>query len=317
VRFAPDDRLKETVGSSVTIAQDTDASPNLSVEEAVLKAAQFVAVPGPEEREATDEFGEPLSRTSVDVSDFVPKVIATFPDKAEQPTVLEPGPFGDRIKASLTWFWLSEDNLRLAWEVIVTMPNYEGQYRTMVDAETGEILYSHQLVQFVKAQGNVFHVDGGGARQVTDFPRPLEDYDLPIPNNLPEGFPDDWVEADEATGNNVRAHLGDVGPTIKGTVQDGVLTFDPAEPTGDEQKVLNIFYYNCYMHDYFYLLDFREKDGNFQRDNFGRGGLSGDRVDVRSHPGRVDGTANMLTLPDSLSPIMNMGLVSERAAHCL
>ena len=42
------------------------------------------------------------------------------------------------------------------------------------------------------------------------------------------------------------------------------MTFNPASATGDDQKVLNIFYYCCYMHDFSYLLGFREADGNFQ-----------------------------------------------------
>ena len=53
------------------------------------------------------------------------------------------------------------------------------------------------------------------------------------------------------------------------------MTFDPADATGDDQKVLNIFYYCCYMHDFCYLLGFREADGNFQQDNLGRGGTGG------------------------------------------
>ena len=315
VRFAPDDRITETVGSSVTIAQEVAVSPRLSVEEGVLKAAQYVAVPVPGDGEATDQFGEPLAPVSVDVTGFVPKVIATFTDKAEQPAVLEPGPFGDRIKASLIWFLLDDNDPRLAWEVVVAMPNRRGQYRTMVDAETGEILYNHQLMQFIAARGNVFRVDGSGARQMTPFPRPLEDYGLPIPNDLPSGFPDDWVEADEAVGNSVRAHLEDLGPTIQGEVKDGVLTFDPADPKGDEQKVLNIFYYTCFMHDYLYLLGFREADGNFQRDNFGRGGISADRVDARSFPVPIDGTATMGTPADGRTPLMSAGLVGSTEEH--
>ena len=316
VRFAPDDRLTETVGSSVTIAQEMDVSARLSVEEAVLTAARYVAVPEPDETEATDQFGEPLHPTSVDVSGFVPKVISVRTDEAKQPTVLEPGPFGDAIQANLIWFYLSENDLRLAWEVTVTMPNYEGQYRTIVDAETGEVLYCRQLGRFVVARGNVYRVYGSDGRQMTNFPRSLEDYDVPPRDPpLPDGFPDHWVEADAAVGNSVRAHLEIVGPTIQGTLQDGVLIFDPVDPTGDEQKVLNIFYYNCYMHNYFYLLGFREADGNFQRNNFGRGGISGDLVDARAHPGPVNGTANMLTLSEGKSPIMNMGLVARTGRH--
>ena len=69
------------------------------------------------------------------------------------------------------------------------------------------------------------------------------------------------------------------------------------------------------MHDYFYLLGFREADGNFQRDNLGRGGQPLDRVDARAHSGAVQGTANMLTLRDGLNPIMNMGLVTSTNRH--
>ena len=80
--------------------------------------------------------------------------------------------------------------------------------------------------------------------------------------------------------------------------QNKKILFNPDNPTGDDQKVLNIFYYNCFMHDFFMILGFREKDGNFQHDNFGRGGLGADRVDARAHSGPVQGTANMSTRID-------------------
>lgn len=314
VRFAPDGTIQDTTGSSVTVAQEVPVSPKLSVQEAVLRAAEYVAVPQPDEQGATDPFGQPLNLTSVDLTGFVPKVIATFPGKPDSPTVLEAGPFGDEIKASLIWFPLGND-LRLAWEVIVTMPAYEGQYRTMVDADSGEILYCHQLVQTVVAQGNVYRVDGASPRQMTNVPLSLGDYARPIPGGLPPGFPDTWVEVDSTVGNSTNAHQGDNGPTFQGTVQAGVLTFDPANAVGVEQEVLNIFYYCCYMHDYFYLLGFREADGNFQQDDFGRGGVESDRVDARAYPGAVTGTASMFTPVDGSSPVMRMGLVTSTNRH--
>ena len=314
VRFAPDGKLKETVGSSFTVFHDVDVSPRLSVEEAVLEAAHHVAVPDDDERDATDQFGEPLELSSVDLTGFEPQVIGALTEKPERPAVVEDGPFGDKIKVSLIWFPL-DDDVRLAWEVIVTMPDYEDQYRTMVNTETGEILYCRQLAQDAAARGKVYLADGGSSRQMTDFPRPLADYSLPNPGNLPTGFPDDWVEADRAVGNSVNAHLGPTGPTFQGNDQNGVIIFDPADAEGDDQKVLNIFYYDCYMHDYFYLLGFREADGNFQRDNFSRGGVSTDRVDARAHSGPVRGTANMRTPIDGSRPIMNMGLIRSSGRH--
>lgn len=314
VRFAPDGALLETVGSRVSVAQDVPATPRLTVQEAVRRAAEHVAAPQPDEQGATDPFGEPVPLPRVDITGFTPRVLATFANKPAHPTVLDAGPFGEQLKASLTWFPLGE-TLRLAWEVIITMPGFAGQYRTLVDAESGDILYCHQLMQSVVARGNVYRVDGGSRRQMTNFPRVLADYGLPVPTNLPAGFPDDWVSQDRTLGNSTNAHLGDNGATMRGAVRNGLLTFNPSNSTGDDQKILNIFYYNCYMHDFFYLLGFREAEGNFQHDNFGRGGAASDRVDARAHSGAVWGTANMGTPVDGLSPVMNMGLVTSTNRH--
>lgn len=314
VRFAPDGRLTQTVGSCVTVDHDLAVLASLSARQSVLKAAKHIAVPSPDEQGGKDKFGQSLKLTQVDLTGFEPNIITAYPDKPEQLSLFEAGPFGDQIKASLIWLPLSGE-LRLAWEVLITMPKQQGQYRTLVDAADGEILYCRQLVQFIVAQGNVYHVDGGGQRQMTDFPRSLTDYGLPIPDDLPAGFPDSWVISDNTVGNSTNAHLGTSGPALDGIEQNGVLTFDPLGPAGDDQKVLNIFYYNGVMHDYFYLLGFREDDGNFQRNNFGRGGLAFDRVDARAHSGAVFGTANMATPIDGLNPVMNMGLVESTNRH--
>jgi extracellular elastinolytic metalloproteinase len=314
VRFAPDGTIKQTAGRSVSVSGDTPSEPRLSSRAAVVKACQHVAVPHADEHGTTDQFGEPVPLLEVDVSDFEPEVIATFPEHAEQTTVFAPGPFGDKITAGLIWFALNGD-LRLSWEVVVTMPEAQGQYRVLVDAKSGEILYCHQLMHMAAGRGNVFQVDGAGQRQMIDFPRPLADYGVPVPNDLPAGFPDDWVEMDRTAGNCVRAHLQVTGPTLQGVQQNGRVVFDPADPDGADQMALNIFYYNGFMHDFFYLLGFREADGNFQQDNLGRGGTPSDRVDARAHPQPVFGTANMATPRDGFSPIMNMGLVASTGRH--
>ena len=456
VRFAPDGSVADTVGSAVTVGEDTAVAAKLSAPEAVLKAAQHVAEPGADEMSTTDQFGQPFVPPRVDVTGFVPKVRASFPNVPERPVVFDAGPFGAEIKAHLVWFFHNQA-LILAWETILTMPAYEGQYDTIVDANSGDILYCRQLVLSVAARGNVYRVDGGSPRQMTDFPLPINDYGLPAPtvaqrnwrwchkcqglffagnpgpvcpaggahdqtgsanyrlvqnsplypgqsnwrwchkcqglffaghpgsvcpaggahdrtgsgdyslihqnplapgqhgwrwchkcqglffganagsvcpaggpheavgsgdyalltcgSGLPKAFPDDWVTTSKTVGNSTDAHLTDVGPPLEGTVQGGVVTFDPADPVGDEQKVLNIFYYCCYMHDFSYLLDFREAEWNFQQRNFGRGGLPCDPVDARSWPGAVYGTANMTTPVDGLSPVMNMGLVTATNRH--
>ena len=313
VRFDPNGAIQETVGSTVTVPENRPVRPQLAVEEAVRIAAEYVATPHEDEQDQTDPFGQPQPPTSVDVEGFQPKVVAAFMENPAQSTVLARGPFGDEIKASLLWFPLEE--LRLAWEVLLTLGNHDEQYRTIVDAETGEILFCKQLVHTILGRGNVYRVDGGRPRELVDFPQALAAYGLPIPSNLPTGFPDHWLEGDTAAGNSVFAHLGDTGPTLRGQASGGRVVFNPGNATGDDQKILNIFYFNCVMHDFFYLLGFRERDGNFQRNNLGRGGVASDRVDARSYPQPVWGTASMATPADGRAPLMKMGPVSSTGNH--
>jgi extracellular elastinolytic metalloproteinase len=211
--------------------------------------------------------------------------VAAFPDRPARPTVLRAEGLERAIKASLVWFPL--ERLRLAWEVVLTLGDLDNQFRAIVDANHGRGAALQAARRHRARTLAVYRVDGGSPREMTDFPRPLGDYGLPLPEELPPGFPDPWIEARAATGNSVFAHLGDSGPTIEGDVSNGSVVFDPEDATGDDQKVLNIFYFNCVMHDFFYLLGFRERDGNFQSQTLGRGGIGGDRVDARSYPAAV------------------------------
>jgi extracellular elastinolytic metalloproteinase len=314
VRFAPDGAIEDAAGSSITVVRDVSAAPGLTVVDAVMRAAEQVATPDQDEAHAVDQFGEPLHPHAVNLDGFRPAVRSMFVDYPERPTVLTGGPFGHDIRANLTWFPLGEDVV-LCWEVLLRMPAGGGQYRVLVDAGSGEIMYCRQLTRYVAARGNVYRRDGGSPREMCDFPLPVNTYGLPVPANLPAGFPEDLVTEDRTVGNCTSAHLDDAGHPVCGEVRDGVLTFDFADPVGNDQRVLNIFYFCCYMHDYFYLLGFRESDGNFQTDNLGRGGAASDAVEARSYGGPVAGTASMETSVDGRPPIMRMGLVSSTNRH--
>ena len=59
----------------------------------------------------------------------------------------------------------------------------------------------------------------------------------------------------------------------------------------------HLFFLTNFLHDFFYDLGFDEAAGNFQADNFGRGGLGGDSLIVVSRAiGRNN--ANFSTPPD-------------------
>jgi len=80
-------------------------------------------------------------------------------------------------------------------------------------------------------------------------------------------------------------------------------------------KVVNIFYFCNYMRDFFYMLGFNERSGNFQKINFTGTGTGGDPVLARAHPGPVFGTANMITKADGIGGLMNMGPVASTNRH--
>jgi extracellular elastinolytic metalloproteinase len=317
VRFRPDGDVESSTGNAFEFNEDTPVEPRLTAAQAVLAAAKHTTELGQSLLGETDDYGNALDSPLVNLAGFQPTVLAQFNDIPSQPTVFAPGPFAYAIKASLIWYPPPPKTL-LGWQVVLTMPQGAGQYLVIVDANSGEILYSRQLVDLLTARGAVYLTDGT-TRQLVSFPRPWTDYTRGFdPGSIPPGVPpqpEHWVDdvTRDTNGNFVRAHLSDEGPVLAATQDAQGAIFQPADPNGDEQKILNMFYFNNYMHDLFYLLGFREEDGNFQ--NRGVGGVPGDAVDARAHSGPVWGTANMLTPPDGTSPVMNMGLVANTSRH--
>ena len=167
----------------------------------------------------TDDFGNAFSSEGIDLTGFQPKVVATFPEIPSRPTVLEPGPFSHVIKASLIWY-PTQGKLLLGWQVILGMPHNAGQYRVIVDASSGKILYRTQLADLLIARGSVYIAEGPPTeRQTVAFPRPWGDYSVAFDiDTLPPGvptLPTDWVDGPSTSGNSVIAHLGDGGPSVQ------------------------------------------------------------------------------------------------------
>lgn len=82
----------------------------------------------------------------------------------------------------------------------------------------------------------------------------------------------------------------------------------PALPNPDDSqlnaKIVHVFYMGNVLHDMFYEAGFDEAAGNAQQDNFGRGGIAGDRMIVHaSSP-----TTFIFTPGDGQSPVMTLGL---------
>jgi uncharacterized repeat protein (TIGR01451 family) len=83
---------------------------------------------------------------------------------------------------------------------------------------------------------------------------------------------------------------------------------DPTDTQFRRGAVTQLFYLTNFYHDRLYNLGFDEAAGNFQNDNFGKGGLAEDPVLAEAQDGSGTDNANFSTPPDGESGRMQMFL---------
>jgi len=228
-------------------------------------------------------------------------------------------------EAKLTWLPMEKQTLRLCWDVILMSRARNEMYRILVDTRTGEVLLRHCLTEYLSdASYRVFTSDSpspfspGYATPVTNQPplisRTLVTLSALDTNASPAGWINDGDN--ETLGNNVDAHtdwnrddLPDL-PRPQGSpfrVFDFPMDLTTQDPTNyAAAAVVQLFYWNNFMHDRLYELGFTEAAGNFQSTNFGRGGLGNDAVQADAQDGSDNNNANFSTPPDGSAPRMQM-----------
>ena len=72
--------------------------------------------------------------------------------------------------------------------------------------------------------------------------------------------------------------------------------------------ITNLFYWNNLLHDIHYRYGFDEASGNFQENNYGKGGLGGDPVIADAQDGSDFDNATFATLADGIAPRMQLFL---------
>lgn len=93
-------------------------------------------------------------------------------------------------------------------------------------------------------------------------------------------------------------------------VYDHVVDADPSTDQARHSAIVNLFYLNNWLHDYWYDHGFDETAGNAQADNYERGGAAGDVLLAEAQDASGQNNANMLTPPDGISPRMQMYIFS-------
>ncbi|KAG0333010.1 Fungalysin/Thermolysin Extracellular metalloproteinase 5 [Podila humilis] len=237
-------------------------------------------------------------------------------DKVEVVMTNVPLTANGQVPVNQAYIQTDEGTLELVYDFQVEMKETDNWFNVQVHAESGKVL---QLVDWVAdATYNVFPM---GTNDPLEGDRQL----LTDPHHIPAS-PLGWNRQAQnknfttTIGNNVYA--GDNrrngndwqnNPKPEGKVgKDGELTFDFKLDLDKDPKsyvdaaVTNLFYWNNQVHDIFYHYGFDELAGNFQENNFGKGGLEKDAVIANAQDGSGYNNANFATPPDGQHGKMRM-----------
>jgi extracellular elastinolytic metalloproteinase len=225
------------------------------------------------------------------------------------------GPGYDNILSALRVVPVGAET-RLAWQFFIDLAAGEW-YEMLVDANDGALLFRYNLYNDA-AQGTVFQQSPlAGARTLQSFVG-----DTVI--NTAAG----WMGTSTVTtGNNVEAYLDtDANNTpdpnnttglsnghASSAAQDFTFPFSTGvDPRTQRPAVVaNLFYFVNIVHDYTYRLGFTESAGNFQTNNFGRGGTGNDSVRAEAQDGSGTNNANFGTPPEGSRPRMQQFLFTQ------
>lgn len=233
-------------------------------------------------------------------------------------------------KAALVWVPMGRSSLRLAWEVVLTSRSRAELFRVLVDAQRGTVLVRHCLTQYLtEATYRVYTNDSpspfspGWSSPNSTQPPLISRQLVTLPAINATASPEGWIPdgENETLGNNVDAHtdtdandLADL-PRPQGSptrVFDFPIQLSTQDPSAYRPAaVVQLFYWNNWAHDKLHALGFDEAAGNFQGNNFGRGGLGGDAVQADAQDGAWTDNANFSTPPDGSPPRMQMFVWSK------
>ncbi|HEX9985261.1 MAG TPA: M36 family metallopeptidase [Thermoanaerobaculia bacterium] len=242
-----------------------------------------------------------------------------------QPTTLSPK---DSIRAGVSQLYDTADQPSSFWHeepsaTLVVIPFADGTlaegYLVQTWEEETNILW-HSLVD---NEGDVVYRE---LRTATDTYKIFPDHPGNSTQTVVNGpgtgnteSPAGWVSGNTTIGNNVDAYLdrdNSNGADTNGRPVSPTLSFEytadltqaPTTLTNQQAAVANLFYLNNRVHDKLYRHGFNEAAGNFQANNFGKGGLGNDPVNAEAQDGGGTNNANFATPADGSRPRMQMYL---------
>jgi uncharacterized repeat protein (TIGR01451 family) len=269
-----------------------------------------------------------LIAAAENIGEYLPEagvVTTNTPDTADavkRQTFTAPSLKGE-AEVRLIWLPMSASSLRLCWDVVLMSRARGEMFRVLIDVQTGRPLLRNCLTEYItNATFRVYTSDSpspfspGHPTPLTNQP-PVTNRVLIVTNAFnTNASPNGWIDeaVNETRGNNVDAHtdhsgLNTIDPRPQGSP---FRVFDfPMDLTQDplnysDAAVVQLFFLCNWYHDKLYELGFTEAAGNFQVNNFGRGGLGNDAVIADAQDGGGLNNANFSTPGDGSSGRMQM-----------
>jgi len=233
--------------------------------------------------------------------------------------------------AGLAWVPTSAVSAELAWDVTVMSTARGEMFRVLVDAENGEVLVRQSLTNYISPATFRVYARSSDKRPY-DSPTPFSPgHESPLAAQPAAAAselvtldaldttasPNGWIDdgGTETLGNNVDAHAdSDVFPNVPDLPRptsatrefDFPVNFASPPAAYQDAAVTHLFYLNNWIHDKLYGLGFTESAGNFQSNNFGRGGFGSDPVQADAQDGSGTNNANFSTPSDGSPGRMQM-----------
>jgi uncharacterized repeat protein (TIGR01451 family) len=242
-------------------------------------------------------------------------------------------------------YLFQNNTLHKSWFVQYVTKDLQHTWYVHVSASTGEILLKDDLVVSCSFGHNANSCDHPVALPETqrvqrthktqaDASYEVFNYPIESPNHgnrtivedpadstaSPFGWHDiDGQEGADYTttqGNNVRARDDRDRNNTGGLLVSGGASLEFTAPFDKNQSadnfldaaIINLFYWNNLMHDVWYHYGFDEASGNFQENNYGKGGVGSDFVNADAQDGSGTNNANFNPLPEGQNPRMQMFL---------
>ena len=234
----------------------------------------------------------------------------------EQVTVLSaPGVASYDVNARLQYV-VTEDGTRLSWEIPLASKVSSSYYDAYIDATTGALLHVDDWTDYYSSSYNV--------QSLANHTRSPDDGDRVLVTNPDDPFssPYGWHNvgttstptSTTTSGNNTNAYEDRDADNQPGFQPDGgaALKFDfpldlaSAPTVYQAAAITNLFYWTNISHDIWYHYGFTEVAGNYQVNNYSKGGAGADPVLAEAQDGSALNNANFSSTPDGTSGRVQM-----------